>query len=138
MALMASPRCHASVASASAPATATAIHTRTLPSFIRNLRLLDWCWVILPNRKVLRNRVSPYFLAGSYTALGVLSLTRAASDEPGGMKYLLEIMRVFHYVVGITTPEPENERKILFLWIGVLIALVLIALGTAVLVVPRV
>jgi hypothetical protein len=54
------------------------------------------------------------------------------------MKYLLEIMRVFHYVVGITTPDPEDERKILFLWIGVLIALVLIALGTAALVIPRV
>ncbi|HEY7404031.1 MAG TPA: hypothetical protein VIB39_10950 [Candidatus Angelobacter sp.] len=54
------------------------------------------------------------------------------------MKYLLEIMRVFHYVVGITTPKPEDERKILFLWIGVLIALVLIAIGTAVLVIPHV
>lgn len=54
------------------------------------------------------------------------------------MKYLLEIMRVFHYVVGITTPKPEDERKILLLWIGVLIALVLIALGTAMIVIPRV
>ena len=54
------------------------------------------------------------------------------------MKYLLEIMRVFHYVVGITTPKPEDERKILLLWVGVLITLVLIALGTAVLIVPRV
>ena len=54
------------------------------------------------------------------------------------MKYLLEIMRVFHYVVGITTPKPEHERKILFLWIGVLIAMFLIAVGTALLVIPRV
>lgn len=58
--------------------------------------------------------------------------------SPSAMKYLLEIMRVFHYVVGITTPKPEDERKILFLWIGVLIALVLIAIGTAVLVIPHV
>lgn len=65
-------------------------------------------------------------------------MTRVASARPPVMKYLLEIMRVFHYVVGITTPEPEDERKILFLWIGVLIALVLIALGTAVLIIPRV
>jgi hypothetical protein len=54
------------------------------------------------------------------------------------MKYLLEIMRVFHYVVGITTPKPEDERKVLFLWIGVLIVLVLIGFGTAALVIPRV
>jgi hypothetical protein len=62
----------------------------------------------------------------------------AFASPPVVMKYLLEIMRVFHYVVGITTPEPEHERKILFLWIGVLIALVLIALGTAAIVIPRV
>lgn len=54
------------------------------------------------------------------------------------MKYLLEIMRVFHYVVGITTPKPEDERKILFLWIGILIALIMIAAGTALLVIPSV
>jgi uncharacterized membrane protein YczE len=54
------------------------------------------------------------------------------------MKYLLEIMRVFHYVVGITTPKPEDERKILLLWIGVLIGLVLIAFGTAAVIIPRV
>ena len=74
---------------------------------------------------------------GGYTAHRVLSLTSGGQCRRG-MKYLLEIMRVFHYVVGITTPKPEDERKILFLWIGVLFALVLIALGTAVLVIPRV
>ncbi|HKD82169.1 MAG TPA: hypothetical protein VKH81_20930 [Candidatus Angelobacter sp.] len=54
------------------------------------------------------------------------------------MKYLLEIMRVFHYVVGITTPKPEDERKILLLWIGILIALIMLAAGTLLLVIPRV
>jgi hypothetical protein len=54
------------------------------------------------------------------------------------MKYLLEIMRVFHYVVGITTPKPEDERKILLLWIGILIALILLGLGTAAVIIPRV
>ena len=77
-------------------------------------------------------------MAVGYSDWGVLSLTRAASRSLSGMKYLLEIMRVFHYVVGITTPEPKDERKILFIWIGVLIALVLIALGTALIVVPHV
>lgn len=54
------------------------------------------------------------------------------------MKYLLEIMRLFHYVVGITTPKPEDERKILFLWIGIVIGLILIALGTTLFLMPRV
>ena len=45
------------------------------------------------------------------------------------MKYLLEAMRVFHYAIGITTPKPEDERKILFLWIAIVITLLL--LGTA-------
>ena len=54
------------------------------------------------------------------------------------MKYLLEIMRVFHYVVGITTPKPEDERKILFLWIAILITLVLLGGGTALWLIPRI
>jgi len=54
------------------------------------------------------------------------------------MRYLLEIMRLFHYMVGITTPKPEHERRILFLWIGIFIVLVLTAAGTALLLIPRV
>ena len=65
-------------------------------------------------------------------------ISSASVPAWGVMKYLLEIMRVFHYVVGITTPKPEDERKVLFLWIGVLIVLVLIGFGTAALVIPRV
>lgn len=100
----------------------------------------DSCWAILPNQSILRNRNRARVLSWNRLCPDpwVLSLTRVASARPPVMKYLLEIMRVFHYVVGITTPDPEDERKILFLWIGVLIALVLIALGTAALVIPRV
>lgn len=68
----------------------------------------------------------------------MLDPTGFGKGRPAAMKYLLEIMRVFHYVIGITTPKPEDERKILFVWIGVLIGLVLIGVGTAVLVIPRV
>ncbi len=39
------------------------------------------------------------------------------------LKPLLEAMRAFHYVVGITTPKPEHERKILLLWIAIAITL---------------
>jgi hypothetical protein len=54
------------------------------------------------------------------------------------VKYLLEAMRFFHYVVGITAPRPEHEKKILLLWIGVALMLLLIAVGTALLLLPRV
>jgi len=46
------------------------------------------------------------------------------------VRYLLEAMRLFHYMVGITAPERKDEKKILFLWIGVIITLMLIGLGT--------
>jgi hypothetical protein len=54
------------------------------------------------------------------------------------VKYLLEVMRLFHYMVGITTPKPEDERKILFLWMGILVVLVAVAVGLFLLIVPHV
>lgn len=45
------------------------------------------------------------------------------------MKTLLAMMRVFHYVVGITAPDKSHEKQIFFVWIGVIIGLI----GTAVL-----
>jgi hypothetical protein len=33
------------------------------------------------------------------------------------------MMRVFHYVVGITAPDKRHEKQTLFVWIGVLIGL---------------
>ena len=57
---------------------------------------------------------------------------------PLSVKYLLEVMRLFHYMVGITTPKPEDERKILFLWIAVLVGLMALGVGLVVFLVPRV
>jgi hypothetical protein len=54
------------------------------------------------------------------------------------MKYLLEAMRAFHYVIGITTPKPEHERKILLLWIGIFIALLVIGVVLVMFLIPRV
>jgi len=54
------------------------------------------------------------------------------------VKYLLEVMRLFHYAVGITTPKPEDERKILFLWIGILVGLIAMAVGLFLFIVPHV
>jgi hypothetical protein len=54
------------------------------------------------------------------------------------VRYLLEAMRIFHYMVGITTPAPQNEKKILFLWIGIILALALLAVSVAFFLIPRV
>lgn len=47
-------------------------------------------------------------------------------------------MRLFHYMVGITTPKPEDERKILFLWIGIFVTLALLGIGLVFLLIPHV
>jgi uncharacterized membrane protein YczE len=54
------------------------------------------------------------------------------------MKFLLEAMRMFHYMVGITAPRREDEKKILFLWIGVVVGLVLLGAGVAFFLIPRI
>jgi len=54
------------------------------------------------------------------------------------LKPLLEAMRAFHYVVGITTPKPEHERKILLLWIAIVIALLGIGVALVLFLIPRV
>ncbi|HMC32211.1 MAG TPA: hypothetical protein VKL99_15365 [Candidatus Angelobacter sp.] len=54
------------------------------------------------------------------------------------LKYLLEAMRMFHYVVGITTPKREDERKILLLWIGIFIGLLGLGVGLVFFLIPRV
>ena len=46
------------------------------------------------------------------------------------MRWLIYIMRGLHTVVGITAPRPEDEAKVVFVWIGLLFS---IALGTALL-----
>jgi hypothetical protein len=47
------------------------------------------------------------------------------------MKSLLAAMRLFHYMLGITTPKPEDERKILVLWIVVIVGLCVLGLAFA-------
>lgn len=54
------------------------------------------------------------------------------------MKSLLEVMRLFHYVIGITTPRREDERKFLLLWIAILVALLAGGIGLAALLIPRI
>lgn len=54
------------------------------------------------------------------------------------MKFLLQLLRMFHAVMGITPAKPEDERKFLLLWIGALAMIVLIAIGFVLLLVPRI
>lgn len=54
------------------------------------------------------------------------------------MKTLIQVMRLFHYMVGITAPEPKDERKILLVWIAVIILLALICIGSFLFLVPRI
>jgi len=54
------------------------------------------------------------------------------------LKPLLEAMRAFHYVIGITTPKPEHERKILALWIAIFIGLLALGIALVFLLIPHV
>jgi len=54
------------------------------------------------------------------------------------MKSLLAMMRLFHYMVGITAPPKEKERLIFFVWIGVVAGIVLLAVLCARFIVPYV
>lgn len=47
------------------------------------------------------------------------------------MKALLQAMRMFHYMIGITAPARKDERKILMLWIAIICLLILLGVGFA-------
>jgi hypothetical protein len=54
------------------------------------------------------------------------------------MKTLLSMMRFFHYMIGVTAPSKEQERLVLFIWIGVLIGSLSLAGLMAWFLVPRI
>ena len=54
------------------------------------------------------------------------------------MKLLLELMRIFHSILGITPADPEHERAYLFLWLGVFVLILSIVVGCVFLLVPRI
>lgn len=51
------------------------------------------------------------------------------------MKVLLEVMRLFHYMVGITTPDKKDERKIFFLWVGAILGIIVVGVLFVILIV---
>lgn len=52
------------------------------------------------------------------------------------MKSLLAMMRLFHYVVGITAPPKEQERLVFFVWIGIGVGITLLGVLLALFIVP--
>ena len=48
------------------------------------------------------------------------------------------MLRMFHYLVGITAPDKKHEKMVLFLWIGLFIGLLAAGLLFAWFIVPRV
>ena len=54
------------------------------------------------------------------------------------MKTLLAMMRFFHYMIGVTAPSKDQERLVLFIWIGVAIGLVTLTALFAWFLVPRI
>lgn len=45
------------------------------------------------------------------------------------------MMRLFHHMVGITTPEKKDERKFFFLWVGVILGILTVGVLFVILIV---
>jgi hypothetical protein len=56
----------------------------------------------------------------------------------GRVKTLLSMLRMFHYMVGITAPDKKHEKLILFVWIGLFFGLISAAILFTWFIVPRV
>jgi len=54
------------------------------------------------------------------------------------VKFLLELLRMFHTVLGITPARPEHERRYLLMWTVALVLVILTMVLVALVVVPRV
>lgn len=54
------------------------------------------------------------------------------------MSFLLQLLRMFHTVLGITPPKPEHERAYLLGWTATLALVILISVGFVLLIVPRI
>jgi len=76
-----------------------------------------------------------------WPGLPVLSLTHRSVRFHRGeskVKILLELLRLFHKVIGITAPQPEQERTYLFVWIGLAMVLMLLGIGLFLAVAPKI
>jgi hypothetical protein len=54
------------------------------------------------------------------------------------VSFLLQLLRMFHTVLGITPPKPEHERAYLLAWTAALVLVILTMIGFALLIVPHI
>ena len=54
------------------------------------------------------------------------------------MEFLLKLMRISHAILGITPAEPEDERRLLLLWIVSLGLIIAFAIAVFVFLLPRI
>jgi len=52
------------------------------------------------------------------------------------MKLIFELMRLFHYTVGITAPGPRQERLVLVVWMVLVLGIILLSIGFAFFILP--
>jgi len=73
---------------------------------------------------------------GRDLASAILKIDRF--DIPTKMKFLLALMRLGHTILGITAPPPEHERAYLLAWTLSLLAIIFLAVGLVLFLVPRI
>jgi hypothetical protein len=56
----------------------------------------------------------------------------------GTVEFLLKLMRISHAILGITPAEPEDERRLLLLWIISLGLIIAFAIAVFVFLLPRI
>jgi hypothetical protein len=62
----------------------------------------------------------------------------ALADGARTMKFLLELMRILHTLVGITPAEPEHERTYLLLWSGAFALIIVAVIAFVLIFMPRI
>lgn len=62
----------------------------------------------------------------------------ARKPDPNPMKTLLVMMRMFHYMVGITAPDKKHEKQILLVWIGLFVGLMSLAFAFTRFIIPQI
>jgi len=54
------------------------------------------------------------------------------------MKFLIAIIRYIHYMTGITTPRPEQERMTVVIWIVSMFGIIALTVAVFLLLGPRI
>jgi len=54
------------------------------------------------------------------------------------MSFLTRVMRAIHFFFGITAPEKSQEKMVVFIWMGILVAILALGVGFTLFIVPYV